>query len=120
MLEGLEVIFIVIAFGAGGPGLLIPASVGAVAALLLVIALGLFVHRPLSTVPENTLKFLVGILISAFGAFRVGEGLGLAWPGIDWSILSLTLGFMVFGLVAIPMCKACSNARNLPATKVLS
>lgn len=120
MLEGLEVIFIVIAFGAGGPGLLIPASVGAVAALLLVIALGLFVHRPLSTVPENALKFVVGILISAFGAFWVGEGLGLAWPGNDWSILSLTLGFMVFGLVAIPMCKACLNARNLPATKVPS
>ncbi len=120
MLEGLEVIFIVIAFGAGGPCLLIPASVGAVAALLLVIALGLVIHKPLSAVPENTLKFVVGILISAFSAFWVGEGLGLAWPGNDWSILGLTLGFMVFGLVAIPICKACLSARNLPATKVTS
>jgi uncharacterized membrane protein len=120
MLEGLEVIFIVIAFGAGGPDLLIPASVGAVAALLLVIVLGLFVHKPLSTVPENTLKFVVGILISAFGAFWVGEGLGLSRPGNDWSILSLTLGFLIFGLLAIPLCKARFDARNLTTAKVLS
>lgn len=120
MLEGLEVIFIVIAFGAGGPGLLIPASVGAIAALLLVIVLGLFVHKPLSTVPENSLKFAVGVLVSAFGTFWVGEGLGLAWPGNDWSILGLTIGFLAFGLLAIPFCRSRANARNQPAGKVLS
>lgn len=106
MLEGLEVIFIVIAVGAGGVGLLIPASIGAVAALLLVVALGIVVHKPLSTVPENTLKFAVGVLLSGFGTFWVGEGIGLSWPGEDWSILGLTLGFLVFALIAVPLCRS--------------
>lgn len=105
MLEGLEVIFIVIAVGAGGVGLLIPASLGAVAALILVVALGVVVHKPLSKVPENTLKFAVGILLSGFGTFWVGEGIGLAWPEQDWSILGLTLGFLVFALIAVPLCR---------------
>ncbi|GLK73745.1 hypothetical protein KHC23_22695 [Ancylobacter dichloromethanicus] len=111
MLEGLEVIFIVIAVGAGGVGLLIPASVGAVAALLLVVVLGVVVHKPLSTVPENTLKFIVGVLLSAFGAFWVGEGMGLSWPGDDWSILGLTLGFLVFALLSIQLCRSRATAR---------
>lgn len=105
MLEGLEVIFIVIAVGAGGVGLLVPASIGAVAALVLVAAMGVVVHRPLSAVPENTLKFIVGILLSAFGTFWVGEGLGLGWPGQDWSILGLTLGFLLFALVGVRLCR---------------
>lgn len=105
MLEGLEVIFIVIAMGAGGVGLLVPASVGAVAALLLVAALGVILHRPLSAVPENALKFIVGVLLSAFGTFWVGEGLGLSWPGQDWSILGLTVGFLLVALIAVPLCR---------------
>lgn len=111
MLEGLEVIFIVIAVGAGGVGLLIPASVGAVAALLLVVVLGMMVHKPLSTVPENTLKFCVGVLLSAFGAFWVGEGMGLGWPGEDWSILGLTLGFLLFALFSIALCRGRATTR---------
>jgi uncharacterized membrane protein len=71
MLEGLEVVFIVIAVGAGGVGLLIPASLGAVAALLLVVVVGAVVHRPLSKVPENSLKFVVGVLLCGFGTFWV-------------------------------------------------
>jgi Ca2+/H+ antiporter, TMEM165/GDT1 family len=105
MLEGLEVIFIVIALGAGGAGLLAPASIGAVAALLLVAILGLIVHKPLSAIPENTLKFIVGVLLSAFGTFWIGEGLGLGWPGQDWSILGLTVGFLLLALVAVPLCR---------------
>jgi len=105
MLEGLEVIFIVIAVGAGGPGVLVPASAGAIAALLLVIALGVILHRPLSAVPENALKFIVGILLSAFGTFWVGEGLGLGWPGQDWSLLGLVLGFILFAALAVPLCR---------------
>jgi uncharacterized membrane protein len=115
MLEGLEVVFIVIAFSTGGPNLLIPASVGAIAALLLVVVLGLFVHKPLSTVPENTLKFVVGIMITALGTFWVGEGLGLSWPKGDWSILSLAAGFLIVGLLAVPMCKTRANSRSIPA-----
>ena len=82
VLEGLEVVFIVIAVGAG-QGLLIPASLGALAACLLVLLIGVTVHRPLSQVPENTLKFGVGVMLSAFGVFWTGEGLGVrfAWSG---------------------------------------
>ncbi|MBV9751232.1 MAG: TMEM165/GDT1 family protein, partial [Hyphomicrobiales bacterium] len=71
MLEGIEVVFIVVAIGAGGAGLLLPASIGALVALVLVVALGILVHRPLATIPENTLKFMVGVLLSAFGTFWV-------------------------------------------------
>jgi uncharacterized membrane protein len=106
MLEGIEVVFIVIAVGAGGVGLLVPASLGALAALLVVIALGLVVHRPLSRIPENTLKFLVGVLLSAFGTFWVGEGLGFAWPERDWSILGLIAGFLLVAGIAVPLCRA--------------
>jgi Ca2+/H+ antiporter, TMEM165/GDT1 family len=95
MLEGTEVVFIVVAIGAGGAGLLMPASLGALAALLLVIALGLALHRPLASIPENSLKFVVGILLAAFGTFWVGKGLGISWPGADWAILGLAIGFLL-------------------------
>ena len=105
MLEGIEVVFIVVAIGAGGTGLLLPASLGALAALLLVVGLGVALHRPLATIPENGLKFVVGVLLSAFGSFWVGEGLGLAWPGDDWSILALVAGFLLVALAAVPLCR---------------
>jgi uncharacterized membrane protein len=87
-LEGIEVIVIVIALGAV-QGLLIPASIGALAACLLVVVAGGVLHRPLSRVPENSLKFVVGILMSAFGLFWFGEGIGLQWPYEDAAILGL-------------------------------
>lgn len=101
MLEGIEVVFIVIALGAGGAGLLMPAIGGALAALAVVIVLGLALHRPLSTIPENALKFVVGLLLSAFGTFWTGEGLGVAWPGADWSILALIAGFGLAAALAL-------------------
>jgi Ca2+/H+ antiporter, TMEM165/GDT1 family len=102
MLEGLEVVFIVIAVGAGR-GLLIPASIGAVAACLLVLAVGLLVHKPLARVPENTLKFVVGIMLSAFGVFWTGEGLGVAWPAGDLILFALVLAFLAIGM-ALAQC----------------
>ncbi len=105
MLEGTEVIFIVIAIGAGGVGLLLPASLGAVAALVVVIGLGFVLHRPLARVPENMLKFVVGVLLSAFGTFWVGEGLGILWPGEDWSIFGLLVLYLVIALVMVPVCR---------------
>lgn len=110
MLEGTEVVFIVIAIGAGRAGMLLPASLGAVAALLVVIALGLVLHRPLARVPENTLKFIVGVLLSAFGTFWVGEGMHLAWPGADWAILALIAAYLVTALVLVPLCRSQSQA----------
>jgi Ca2+/H+ antiporter, TMEM165/GDT1 family len=101
MLEGIEVVFIVIAVGAGGVGLLVPASLGALAAFVVVVALGAIVHRPLSRIPENVLKFAVGVLLSAFGTFWVGEGMGIAWPWRDWSILLLVAAFLAAALLAV-------------------
>lgn len=106
MLEGVEVVFIVVAVGAGGSGLLIPAALGALAALALVIALGLAIHRPLSSIPENMLKFGVGMLLSGFGTFWVGEGIGVQWPGSDWSILGLTAAYLVAALVMVKLCRS--------------
>ena len=113
-LEGVEVVFIVIAIGAGGSGLLLPASLGALAALLLVTALGVLVRRPLSRVPENGLKFVVGVLLSAFGAFWFGEGAGIGWPGSDWSILALIAGFLAVALLAVRFCRARAGGWTAP------
>src|SRR5215472_16360749 len=88
VVEGIEVVFIVIAVGAGR-GLLLPASAGAAAACALVAAIGVVVHQPLSRVPENLLKFAVGVMLSAFGIFWLGEGLGVPWLGEDLAILAL-------------------------------
>jgi uncharacterized membrane protein len=97
LLEGLEVVFIVIAVGAGH-GLLWPASFGALAACLLVVLIGAAVHRPLAHVPENTLKFGVGVMLTAFGVFWTGEGLGIDWPGADLAIVAFVLLFLATGL----------------------
>src|SRR5258708_4881654 len=104
VLEGLEVVFIVIAVGAGR-GLLVPASLGAVAACALVLAIGVAVHRPLARVPENALKFAVGVLLSAFGMFWAGEGLGIDWPGGDLVIVAFIAIFLVVGLLSAAAAK---------------
>ncbi len=96
MLEGLEVVFIVIALGSSA-GLIVPAAAGAATALGCVTLLGFALHRPLSRIPENTLKFAVGILLSAFGTFWVGEGVGVAWPAQDWSLLALAAIYLLTG-----------------------
>jgi Ca2+/H+ antiporter, TMEM165/GDT1 family len=106
MLEGSEVVFIVVAIGAGKAGLLLPASLGALSALLVVLALRLALHRPLAAMPENMMKFLVGVLLSSFGSFWFGEGLGLPWPGADWSILVLVAAFLATALAAVSRCRA--------------
>lgn len=97
VLEGIEVVFIVIAVGAGR-GLLWPASLGALAACILVLAIGFILHKPLARVPENTLKFGVGVMLSAFGVFWTGEGLGIDWPGHDLAILAFAAVFLAIGL----------------------
>jgi uncharacterized membrane protein len=98
LLEGLEVVFIVIAVGAGR-GLLWPASLGALAACVVILAIGIAVHKPLARVPENTLKFGVGTMLSAFGVFWTGEGLGILWPGQDLILAVFAALFLAMGLV---------------------
>ena len=107
LLEGLEVVFIVIAVGAGR-GLLVPASLGALAACALVLAAGAMLHRPLSRVPQNTLKFGVGVMLSAFGVFWTGEGLGITWPGQDLALLLFVALFLAAGLVGASLARRVS------------
>ena len=102
MIEGLEVVFIVVAVGAGR-GLIIPASVGAIAACLLVAGIGFAIHRPLARVPENTLKFVVGVMLSAFGVFWIGEGFGVDWPGEDIAIIVFAALFFVVALGTVAL-----------------
>src|SRR5262245_23115954 len=100
-LEGLEVAFIVLTFGTS-QGSVPLAALGAGIALVLVTVVGILVHQPLSRVPENTMKFAVGLMLTTFGIFWSVEGTGIEWPGADVAIL-LILGFLTLvsvGLVA--------------------
>jgi uncharacterized membrane protein len=103
LLEGLEVVFVVIAAGTGG--FLIPASVGALVACALVMTAGFILHRPLARVPENTLKFAVGIMLSAFGIFWTGEGLGVPWPGEDLAIIAFIALFLAVAVAATALAR---------------
>jgi len=108
LLEGLEVAFIVIGFGSaqGKLGLAIGA---AVAAVVVVVAVGLVVRGPLERVPENTLKFVVGVLLTSFGTFWGAEGAGVEWPGSDLAILAVA-GFV--GLLSIVLTRALRRGRQ--------
>ena len=100
-LEGIEVVFIVIAVVGSVGGALVPAAVGALAAAILVAAVGVVLHRPLARVPENMLKFAVGVMLSSFGTFWIGEGYGVQWPGGDLSVLGLIAGFLAVALLSV-------------------
>jgi uncharacterized membrane protein len=88
LLEGLEVVFIVITFGDNQHDVL-AASVGAVAAIIVVVLAGIAVKAPLTKVPENWMKFAVGVMLTSFGTFWGAEGAGVAWPGNDAALLVL-------------------------------
>ncbi len=102
-LEGLEVAFIVVTFGstAGRPESIPLAAAGAVAAIVLVGIAGLLVHQPLSQVPENTLKFAVGVMLTTFGIFWGSEGVGVEWPGADASILGILAFILIWSFVLV-------------------
>jgi uncharacterized membrane protein len=97
LLEGLEVIFIVITFGANQRNVG-AAVIGAAAAVLVVAVTGIAVRAPLAKVPENAMKFAVGIMLTSFGIFWGAEGAGVAWPGNDAALLVLV---PVVALVAL-------------------
>lgn len=101
LLEGLEVAFIVITFGSAATGIgsratgITWAAAGAAGALLLVLSLGALVRAPLQRVPENALKFVVGVMLTSFGTFWGGEGLGIRWPGEDIFLLALVVFYLL-------------------------
>ncbi len=113
LLEGIEVIVIVIGIGAVG-GMLVPASIGALAAILAVALLGAVVHRPLSRVPENALKLAVGVMVCAFGTFWFGEGVGIHWPHGDVAILAIIAIFLAAAAAGIQLARAPGAARAAP------
>jgi uncharacterized membrane protein len=100
LLEGLEVAFIVITFGTSA-GHLEASAVGALVAVLAVVAVGIAVHRPLSRVPENGLKYAVGIMLITFGTFWAGEGIGVEWPAGDLTIVLLLVAYAAIGVAGI-------------------
>ena len=102
LLEGLEVAFIVITVGAATNQIGL-AAVGAGAAILLVGGVGVAVRQPLSRVPENTLKYAVGLMLSTFGTFWAAEGAGVSWPGSDGAILGLLAFYLVVSQVLIKL-----------------
>ncbi len=94
LLEGLEVAFIVLTFGANQHR--IPLAVAAATvAVLLVIAAGVAARAPLARVPENTMKFAVGVMLSSFGMFWGAEGAGASWPGDDAALLAIVPGVLI-------------------------
>ncbi len=109
--EGIEVVFIVVAVSAGGHGLLGAATLGAAAALALVAVTAALLHRPITRVPENTLKRLVGAMLSGLGTFWVGEGAGLTWPGGDAWIVPLALGYLLASLAVAARLRRALKAR---------
>jgi uncharacterized membrane protein len=100
LLEGLEVAFIVVTFGSaqGNIGL---AAIGAAAALVLVVIVGVLVRAPLTRVPENTLKFAVGVMLTTFGIFWSTEGAGADWPGNDASLPGVLAFVILLSLAAV-------------------
>jgi uncharacterized membrane protein len=100
LLEGLEVVFIVLTFGANAADLPL-AVLAAVLAVVLVAGVGIAVRAPLARVPENGMKFVVGVMLTAFGTFWSVEGAGAHWPGADAALLVLAPAIALFGLMII-------------------
>jgi len=100
LLEGLEVVFIVLTFGSNARNVGL-AAIAAGAAVILVAAAGLAIRTPLQRVPENTMKFVVGIMLTAFGTFWGAEGAGAHWPGSDAALLVLIPAIAVFALALV-------------------
>jgi uncharacterized membrane protein len=126
LLEGLEVAFIVITFGSSAAtdvssraSGIASAALGATIAGLLVIIVGALVRGPLKQVPENTLKFVVGVMLTTFGTFWAGEGLGIEWPYADLFLLVLAALYLLASFVLVSWLKqvrqqqlALAHARN--------
>ncbi len=119
VLEGLEVVFIVLTFGSNDRNLPL-ASVAAGAAVLVVAAAGIAVRAPLARVPENSMKFVVGVMLTGFGTFWGAEGAGARWPASDASlpVVIAAVALFAFGLVAL--LRRTRRDRSVPVAPALS
>ena len=97
MLEGLEVVFITLTFGTNQHDLPL-AAIAALSAVVVVAGVGVAIKAPLSRVPENTMKFVVGVMLTSFGTFWGAEGAGAKWPGDDAALLVLVPAVALLGV----------------------
>lgn len=120
LLEGLEVVFIALTFGANAKDVPL-AALAAVIAVLVVGLVGVAVRAPLARVPENTMKFIVGIMLTAFGTFWGAEGAGAKWPGSDAALLVIAPAIACFALLLVAVLRRSGTATpGHPATPVVA
>ena len=112
LLEGLEVVFIVITFGASQNDIGLAAAAAAVAVALVAVA-GALVRAPLARVPENTMKFGVGVMLTSFGIFWGSEGAGASWPGGDAALLVIIPGVALVALAMVRWLRRAPSHRAL-------
>jgi len=105
LLEGLEVAFIAVTLGSNQHAVPL-AALAAVTAIVAVVVAGMLAHAPLSRVPENTIKFAVGVMLTSFGTFWAGEGAGVHWPGGDAALPALIAGYTVLSLALVRVVRA--------------
>lgn len=104
-LEGLEAIFIVITIGLSTSNMTY-SIIGAVVSTVVLLIVGMLLRTPLTKVPENTMKFVVGIMLTAFGAFWVGEGLHVHWAQKDVSILYIAVSLLILSWILVTHCRS--------------
>ncbi len=115
VLEGLEVVFIVLTFGSNQQNIPLAALAG-VTAVIAVAAAGLAVRAPLARVPENSMKFIVGVMLTSFGVFWGAEGAGAQWPGADASLLAIIPAVAIYALALVAVFRRRSRTPIDPAT----
>jgi uncharacterized membrane protein len=117
LLEGLEVVFIVLTFGANQHRIGLAAAAAGVA-VVLVTLVGVAIHAPLQRVPENTLKFIVGVMLTSFGTFWGAEGAGAHWPGGDAALLALVPATLLFSLCLVTALRRRTRGAQAMASQV--
>jgi Ca2+/H+ antiporter, TMEM165/GDT1 family len=100
LLEGIEAVFIVLTFGLAAKSLS-SAVIGSLIGIVIVVIAGVLLRKPLAMIPENTMKFIVGLMLSGFGIFWVGEGIGVNWWHADVSILVITLVLLLVSFLCV-------------------
>jgi len=117
LLEGLEVAFIVLTFGANQHNIPLAAAAAGVA-VLVVVGAGVAARAPLARVPENTMKFAVGVMLTSFGMFWGAEGAGASWPGGDAALLVIIPGVLVASLVIVRAVQRAIRQQSEEASEV--
>jgi uncharacterized membrane protein len=114
-LEGLEVVFIVLTFGANQHDVGLAAAAAGVAVAVVAVA-GLAVHHPLSRVPENAMKFAVGVMLTSFGTFWGAEGAGAHWPGGDAALLVIVPAVLILSGLIVALVRRSEQPTTDPST----